>query len=56
MHPGTTTKTGLKVKAFLEDRQYQKGVKFSDQEMEALNLERHATCPHWNYTIKPRMA
>ena len=53
---GTTTETGLKVKAFLQERQYQKGVKVSDQEMEALNLERPKTCPHWNYTIKPRMA
>ncbi len=53
---GTTTETGLKVKAFLLDRQYQKGVRVSDQEMEGLNLERADTCPQWNYTIKPRMA
>ncbi len=50
---GTTTETGLKVKAFLLDQQYEKGVKVSDQEMQALNLERADTCPHWNYTIKP---
>ena len=53
---GTTTATGLKVKAFLLDRVYEKGVKVSDQEMEALNLERADTCPQWNYTIKPGMA
>ncbi len=52
---GTTTETGLKVKAFLLDRQYEKGVKVSDQEMEALNLERAEISPQWNYTIKPRI-
>ena len=51
---GTTTETGLKVKAFIVDGHYEKGVKVSDQEMEALNLERHDTCPQWNYTIKPQ--
>jgi hypothetical protein len=52
---GTTTETGLKVKAFLLDKHYEKGVKVSDQEMEDLNLERHETCLQWNYTIKPQM-
>ncbi len=51
---GTTTATGLKVKAFLLDQPYEKGVKVSDQEMKALNLERHETCLQWNYTIKPQ--
>ena len=51
---GTTTKTGLEVKALLLDQQYQKGVKISDKEMHSLNLERHHICPQWNYTIKPR--
>lgn len=53
---GTTTETGLKVKAFLLDRHYEKGMKVSDQEMQALNLERPDTSPQWNYTIKPRRA
>jgi hypothetical protein len=52
---GTTTETGLKVKAFLLDQHYEKGMKVSDQEMKALNLERHETCLQWNYTIKPQM-
>ncbi len=51
---GTTTGTGLKVKAFLLDQPYEKGVKVSDREMAALNLERHDRCPQWNYTIKPQ--
>jgi hypothetical protein len=56
---GTTTETGLKVQAFLLDQHYEKGVKVSvkvsEQEMKALNLERHETCLQWNYTIKPQM-
>jgi hypothetical protein len=41
---GTTTETGLKVKAFLLDQHYENGVKFSEHEKKALNLERHETC------------
>jgi hypothetical protein len=50
----TTTKTGLKVKAFLQEGVYEKGRKVSDAQMKELNLERHAVCPKWNYTIRPR--
>ena len=51
---GTTTETGLKVKAFVLNRHYEKGVKVSDKQMKALELERHEVCPNWNYTIRPR--
>ena len=51
---GTTTRTGLQVWAVLVERVYQKGRKVSDDIMSHLNLERHATCPNWNYTIRPR--
>jgi hypothetical protein len=40
----------------LLDRQYDKGIKVSDKEMAALNLERRKICPNWNYVIKPRLA
>ena len=53
---GTTTKTGLKVEACLFDREYKKKIKVSDQEMQALNLQRRSVCPRWNYIIKPRSA
>jgi len=53
---GTTTETGLKVRAFLVDRIFKKGIKVSDQEMEALNLQRRRVCPTWNYVIRPRYA
>ena len=52
----TTTEAGLKIKACLLDRQYDKGIKVSDKEMAALNLERRKICPNWNYVIKPRLA
>ncbi len=53
---GTATATGLKVKAFVVDKVYEKGLKVSDAVMERLNLERHAVCPNWNYTLRPRPA
>jgi hypothetical protein len=52
----TTTETGLKVKAFLLDRKYEKRIKVSDKEMHALNITRRRVCPNWNYQIKPRCA
>lgn len=51
----TTTETGLKVKAILWDREYEKGIKVSDEEMAALSLHRRRVCPKWNYIIKPRL-
>jgi hypothetical protein len=51
---GTTTTTGLAVTAALHDRVYQKGQQVSDQEFARLNLEPHAVCPLWNYTLRPR--
>ena len=51
---GTATETGLKIKALLVDKVYEKGRKVSDAVMESLNLERHAVCPNWNYTLRPR--
>ena len=53
---GTTTETGLKVRAFLVDRVYEKGIKVSNQEKKALNLQRRRVCPTWNYVIRPRCA
>lgn len=50
----TKTKTGLTVEAVLVVTEYTKGIKVSDAEMVALNLQPHAICPQWNYTISPR--
>ena len=51
---GTRTATGLQVDAWLMDKIYPTQVKVSNAEMKALNLERHDTCPDWNYTLHPR--
>jgi len=50
----TTTRTGLKVKAVLDKRQYTTGRKVADHEMQALQLERHKFHGDWNYTLQPR--
>jgi len=50
----TTTKAGLKVECALDTRFYEKGIKVSDAEMEALNITGHDFHPEWNYTINPR--
>lgn len=51
---GTQTTTGLAVEAFLHEGVYTTGDSVSDAEMKTLNLEHHAVCPNWNYTIRPR--
>lgn len=53
---GTTTRTGLQVTAFQVEQVFEKGIKVLDETMDRLNLERHDTCPNWNYTIRPRSA
>lgn len=49
----TQTRTGLEVQAHLVDRVYQKGVKITDAQMQALNISRHDDLPKWNYTLCP---
>jgi hypothetical protein len=51
---GTSNSTGLQVNARLLDRTYQTGIRVSDEAMQLLHLEHHATCPNWNYTLRPR--
>jgi hypothetical protein len=50
----TKTATGLKVEAVLVEQTYQRELTVSDDEMATLALEKHSTCPNWNYTIRPR--
>lgn len=50
----TTTKKGLKVVACLDKREYEGGVKFSDEDMAKLNIKTHMLHPKWNYSIVPR--
>lgn len=50
----TTTETGLKVSATLVEKEYEKGLKVSEEQMKSLNIKRIKTCPQWNYCIRPR--
>jgi hypothetical protein len=50
----TTTRKGLRVKAKLDKKKYEKGEIITDEEMEKLNIEYDDFNPQWNYTIKPR--
>ena len=51
---GTVTETGLRVKAFLVNRLFEKKKKVSTEERASLRLHRRPICPTWNYVIKPR--
>jgi hypothetical protein len=50
---GTTTTTGLKIYAQLDDREYEKGVTAPDQQFAALKITRHTFHGDWNYSITP---
>jgi Rhodopirellula transposase DDE domain len=49
----TTTSTGLKVYARLDETDYPKGVEVSNAELAKVNLRRHDFHGDWNYTILP---
>jgi Rhodopirellula transposase DDE domain len=53
---GTETAAGRAVTARQVHRVYHTGVKVSAREMKELDIDHHATCPQWNYTIWPRCA
>ena len=50
----TTTKTGLKIHAALDEGHYPTGRKVADKEMEELNLRRETFQPNWNYSLAPK--
>jgi hypothetical protein len=49
----TKTSAGLKIRASLIKRQYDKGKKISDQQMQRIALKRYTLRPNWNYSISP---
>ncbi|MCD6346960.1 MAG: ISAzo13 family transposase [Bacteroidales bacterium] len=49
----TTTQTGLKVKAMADKRQYEKGLKVTEEELKNIKLERDTFRGDWNYKIRP---
>jgi hypothetical protein len=50
---GTTTATGLRVKAVLDTTAYTTGIKISPQQMATVNIRRRRLCPDLNYSIRP---
>ena len=50
---GTQTRTGLVVRAALDEGLYPIGMKVTDEQLQAVNLHRAEFHGEWNYTIKP---
>jgi len=51
----TTTVTGLKIKANLDENIYLTGIKVSEQEIQKLNIVRNDFHGEWNYIISPNL-
>lgn len=49
----TKTDTGLRMEAYLDEREYEKGIKVPDKEFKSLNITKNDELSNWNYTIKP---
>jgi hypothetical protein len=49
----TTTRKGLRVRSGIDRGTYAQGIKFSDDQMASIQLERHDFHGDWNYTIHP---
>lgn len=50
---GTTTTTGLKIYAQLDDRDYPKAIEVPDEQLAAVNITRDTFHGDWNYRITP---
>jgi Rhodopirellula transposase DDE domain len=51
----TTTNTGLKLYARLDDQTYERGIDVTDEQLAAVNITRHAFHGDWNYTVIPSL-
>jgi hypothetical protein len=51
----TTTITGLKVRAKLDEKKYLTGLKISDEENQKINITRLDFHGEWNYIIAPNL-
>ncbi|MEK6706744.1 MAG: ISAzo13 family transposase [Bdellovibrionota bacterium] len=49
----TKTSTGLRVKSHLVQKQYMKGIRITDDQMQEICMSRNGSLPKWNYTIQP---
>jgi len=50
----TTTKTGLTIKAKIDDNKYEKGIKVSKKELKTLGIIEDSFHGEWNYKIRPK--
>ena len=50
----TTTKTGLTVRAALDEKCYETGITVTDEQLAKLKITRNEVHGEWNYAIKPR--
>jgi hypothetical protein len=50
---GTSTSTGLKIDAQLDERHYERGVEVTDEQLTKVNITRHSFHGEWNYTVVP---
>jgi hypothetical protein len=49
----TKTAPGLTIRATLNTKQYQKGTRISDHQMQSITLKNYTQRPNWNYSIAP---
>ena len=52
----TSTSKGLHVEADLDTNHYEKGIKVTDEQLDAVHLKKHKFHAEWNYTILPSSA
>jgi len=50
----TTSKTGLKVRAALDTKEYETGLTVTDEQLACVNCTPHPFHGEWNYTIRPK--
>jgi len=51
----TTTTTGLAVKAIIDEKKYQTGIRITDEQIKKWNIERNEFHGDWNYIIRPKL-
>ena len=49
----TSTRTGLRVTSRLNARQYETGIRITDEQMAALNITANQHIPKWNHPLSP---
>lgn len=47
------TETGLRIEAYSDEKEYEKGLKVSDKEFKELNISKNINLGNWNYSIAP---